>query len=270
VSVNGGGKPGHNTIKAINRFYKGLDADGLYSLIISMVALVPDNLTAAITPLVKVRGNDPWTNSAFGGNSPFSESDLSVNGLKNISAHKSYLATGVNPHLDLVGGDGGLTAYKFDAASSLDGTGFGVALGSKDVGDSTYMDLFLYFSNAEQVVSDMWYFTGGDRATSSATNRNGYFSSNRTSTSAFSVYWANSGNAHGSIASGGSTSNQPPNCGSISAYQLQDCNGDTGQQYLYGGTLSFLAIHHGLTSTQSSNFFNRIQTLRQALGGGFV
>ena len=68
VVINGGVKPLQSTIDTLYTFYNGLVSAGLADKMIAVNCFVPDNLIAAITPLIvhpEVGGFDPWTNVGF-------------------------------------------------------------------------------------------------------------------------------------------------------------------------------------------------------------
>ena len=82
------------------------------------------------------------------------------------------------------------------------------------------------------------------------------------------IYYAKSTTAHSSIVSTVNTQGGSAFTGfNMTIFALN--NAGTIGNYC-GKRLSLAAIHAGMTSTQSNNFYNAIQTLRTALGGGYV
>ena len=68
VVTNGGSQPLQSTIDTLYTFYNGLVSAGLADKMIAVNCFVPDNLIAAITPLIvhpELGGIDPWTNVGF-------------------------------------------------------------------------------------------------------------------------------------------------------------------------------------------------------------
>jgi hypothetical protein len=114
---------------------------------------------------------------------------------------------------------------------------------------------------------DCFYNGGSARISVSNSSWTGFTSLNRTSSSSLVAYKANSGVGHTSIASNANVGGTLP---SASIRCLATCN--TGSIVSNWSTkrLSFAAVHLGLTSSESSAFFNAIQALRVAFGGGFV
>jgi hypothetical protein len=257
VVANGGVAPSQATKDAIANFQCGLITDGLDTLMISWNAIVPDNLIAAKTPqLVGTGGDDPWNDG--GG---FVGGDLTVNGLKatgNPGAAKQ-MATGLNPTTIYASdNDGGITFYSFDNDGGANATSGLTATGIMDLqqfAGSTFSDC---------------YGAGTGRINAADANFTGYVSGNRTAANAHAVYQANSVTPHHTLVSGAGASdtarpnNGGPGVGAGINFWAIGSGGTFSNQ-----RLSFCAIHHGLTSAQSALFFARIQTLRQALGGGF-
>ncbi len=89
VRKNGGGEVSSRTVTAVNRFYVGLVKNNLLQRIGGCNCFVPDSLIAALTPLIKGGGYDPWTNYGF------ISSDLTINGLKGGGTR--YLNSGIIP-----------------------------------------------------------------------------------------------------------------------------------------------------------------------------
>lgn len=125
IIKNGGTKPSQNTISSINHFYHNIASTTIFGKIQSLNCYVPDNLIAAITPLIKTYGNDPWLNN----NSQFVIGDLTINGLIgnggtqfNQSTVK-YLNTGVLGTNYSSDNTAGLTLYVYAAGLNTGGDG---------------------------------------------------------------------------------------------------------------------------------------------------
>jgi hypothetical protein len=84
VSINGGASPSTNTQIALTTFMQSLYNNNIYSKMISVNCLVPDNLIAASTPLIFIAGNSLWTNHNF------VSGDLTVNGLLGNGSSKYF------------------------------------------------------------------------------------------------------------------------------------------------------------------------------------
>jgi len=265
VITNGGEKPSFNTIYTLYKFYRGLDFFGLTPLMVSVNCFVPDNLTASITPLIKVAGNDPWTNGSGFAGSKFVAGDLTVDGLKGNGIAK-FLNTGVIAATSYNSENIGITAY----AMSISGT---FTTGRHDIGalenNFTTHRLSMPYSTT-QVQFCCW---GGGESGGGYFNSNalsgsrGYYSGNRTSDTYFALYQANSFTTHsvGGFVSASSYGN-PPN---ISYFVFGKQDSFYGSAYS-DKRLSFVAFHYGLSLAQSSNFFNLVQAMRVGLGGGYV
>jgi hypothetical protein len=259
VVANGGAAPSGGTKTALATFWDGLITDGIAAKMISMNVFAPDSLTAAITPFKKGPGLDPWTNNNF------VSGDLTVNGLVGNASNK-YLNTGC-PATALTGLDNlsaGLVVYAYTNPSIAATYTAGV---HDSAPSNTALALALNLSGTSY--GELWSFTGGANFASVASPGAGFFSTQRTSSTAMSLYFASSGSAHAAAASAsGSQTNSICTGGqAIFAFGLNNVGS------LYGPTsarLSFMAITKGLSSTEDANLYSRVQTLRTSLGGGYV
>ena len=247
VVANGGAAPSKETQTAICAFQTGLVSDGLDTKMIAWNAIVPDNLVAATTPqLVGSGGNDPWTNHNFVGG------DLTVNGLTGDASTK-YLDSGIRRVLSPFG----IAGYVYNATQTgcsvggTNGTSFWANVMAKYVTGNYFMRIGL---NTQFV--------------SNPTPGNGWFSSQRVSTTDFRAFFANSGNAHTQL---GATDTSLYTGGSnLSSAVTTHSDANAGNQFFSSDTISAVFITTGLTPTEDAALFARVQTLRQALGGGFV
>lgn len=258
VVKNGGTTPSPSTQTAVGNLLNSLSANGLMSYMSVINGIVPDNLTAAMTPVLAGPGFDPWTTGLLG-------SDLSTSGITgNTGFSTKWANTGVIPAFSSslnVLSDYGMTAYMSVIASS---TPTQVDFGCINTSNST-SDQFLISNTGGTCAVNLTGSAGQIGVTAPGA---GYFSVERTATNALALYWANSTHAHSAIGSNSSTAAAGK---TIPMYVLAANNQASGTATDFSGnTMSFFAIHHGLSSSQSSTFFSIIQTYRRALGGGFV
>ncbi len=260
VVTNGGSTPLFNTQLALSAFVRGLRSDGLLSAMSVVNCYAPDSLTAAITPLIVGVSNDPWTNHSF------VSGDLSVNGLKGDGSSK-YL----DPNIflgstSLTSTSAGCTVYCYDAPSTVNNNGY--ALGVGGAANSSQFGIVPSSAGTSDVLCWRFINTGTDCLIPIQPSAGGYFSGNRTAANAIALYYANGSNAHSALATGtGTQTGAIITDFSVIAHAVNALG--TVSNYS-NARLSFMAIHLGLTSTQSSNFFTRVQTMRTALNGGFV
>lgn len=258
VVKNGGATPSRSTQTAVGNLLNSLSSNGLMQYMTVINGIVPDNLTAAMTPFLVGPGFDPWTTGLL-------SSDLSVSGITgNTGFATKWANTGVNPgfsgSLNAVS-DYGMTAYMSVIASS---TPTQVDFGCINTSNST-TDQFLISNTGGTCAVNLDGSAGQIAVTAPGA---GYFSIDRTASNALALYWANSTHAHSALGSNSSTSGAGKQ---IPMYILAANNQNSGTAADFSGnTMSFWAVHHGLTSVQSSTFFTVIQTYRKALGGGFV
>lgn len=260
VVSNGGAPVSGATLAAVDTWYKSLVGSGIDSLMISVVLMVPDNLTAAITPFFALSGNNPYTNSGF------VSGDLSTSGLSGNGS--KYLQTGFNPatyfpNPGTVYGTGGYSVLVTRQANGSQCT-----FGATDGIGAHIWQCYTNYQNTNRW-SDCWNATSG-RIDSSAsgfspTTAPAFYSMNRISSTDFRLFGAAHGNAFAQIGATDTTavSSSPAN----TAAGLFCLNAGTQTSNI---SISFSAIHLGLTSTQAQALYNAVQTLRQSLGGGYI
>jgi len=253
VVANGGAAPSAGTQTALCTFANGLITDSLDTQMIAWNALVPDSLTAAITPQLVGGGNDPWTN-----NGPFVSGDLTINGLIGNGSSK-YLDPNLLPsNIYNSVNEGGITIYAFSNPNATN-----CDAGAADSGGANSLALQMYLGTT------YWdcYNSSGGRISASNSGFTGYVSGNRIASNNTAIYEANSGTAHNALVTGATNGGALPGI-AIVFFALNQTG--TGVNTFSNQRLSFCALHHGLTSGQSALFYARIQQLRTDLGGGFV
>jgi len=254
VIANGGATPSSTTVTALNTFCNTLDSKYISPFICALNPIVPDNLIAATTPLffIPSNGNDPWTNSNF------VSGDLTVNGLLGNGTTKK-LATGFVPSTTFTPSSGGMSIYNVTASGG--GT-------EQDMGENNDANncIQLHIDVAGNAICDC-YNDSGARISAANSGWKGYLNMSKTASNVFKLYKANSTTAHAQLGSTNTNSSGAP--GTIEIYCFARNNGSGGTSFSTK-RLSFSAIHFGLTSQQSSDFFNAVQQLRTDLGGGNI
>jgi len=210
---------------------------------------VPDTFIACLTPLLNSGGPILWINHGFLAGD-VTTSGLTGNGLK-------WLDTGMI--------DTSMFSSVNDIGFALYATGENtIALHGILTGDFNSG----YMLQPNRSGTTQWYDygpptggTGNLHATAPAVL--GYFCGTRTSSSAEALYFANSSNPHAALATGSTA----PSYALIgrSAYIFND----NGFSLIDTRTLSFSSFSTGLSSSDSSHQYNRVQAMRTALGGGF-
>jgi hypothetical protein len=246
VVVNGGTAPSDNSKVAMTTLAEGLISDAVYSKIIASVFYATDNLTAARTPVIGYQGSDPWANNNF------VSGDLTVNGLKGNTTTKT-LDSGVLASTKLTANSSALFAY------AITNTSNGVDIGANNAGSTAVIELIANLT--ANSYSDQYNVVNG-RVTV-AHNAAGYYCGSRTSSSIHNLYFANTGNAHASIA------NNATSGGSLPAFNIfaHGVNNNGAAGIWSDKTYGAFGMCIGLTSTDSSNLYNRLKTFRTAMGG---
>lgn len=256
VVANGGAAPSDATVQALNTFYTALVSEGLHSRMIAVNCIVPDNLTAALTPLIVGPGNDPWTNA---GSSLFVGANLTLNGL--VGAVNKHLDTGINPFTAFSNDTSfGMSAYSTTVSASA-----GVVFGCRT--DNTHLVKMYIEYLDNNCYWDNWSEAAGGRISGANAGWAGFISGNRTSAGATAIYKANGSTAFTTIASGLATAGSRPNLSlSMYDYNINGVFGPNSETRRF----SFAAIHLGLSSGQAQFLYNSVVTLRTALGGGLI
>lgn len=255
VETNGGTKnilSNHAAkIRALNDFCYNLRKYSFFSKIKVLNTFFPEcsaggnplNLVSLMTPLISLYGNNPWTNYNF------VVGDASATGLKGNGISK-YIQTAINPFTCFSGNSSaGITLYYSEctAAASQTEVFASSSLSIKQGSANSLWDMYMPLS----------------RITYSTTGFTGYVSLNRTSLTQLDLYRASSSFSHAKV--GTSTS---PTAGRPNSSLILYANSIPAE--FSARTLSFFAVTDGLTITESADFYNLIQTLRMAYGGGYV
>jgi hypothetical protein len=255
VVVNGGVAPSSNSIWAVDQFWSGCHADGIDTAAIAVNIFAPDNLTACLTPIIYNSGSQPWVNHNF------VSGDLGGNGLTGNGSTK-YLDTGVNASTSgLVSTEGCIGVYVHTLNSASTGTDIGNIVGSP-----SFLLIANYNNSGLTHIFDCYGQTSGSgRLIDSSATQNGFYIGNRTAANSQILYVANSSNPNlVTVLSSSGSGTTPPNSTLLPVFAL-NLNGSISQ--FANSTISLVWISHGLSTPQS--LYNRSQSLRIALGGGY-
>lgn len=246
VTKNGGAAPAAATIAALDTFMDTLTSAGLLSKIDCINAVVPDSLIAAMTPIWRKWGTDPW------GNTNFVAGDLTINGL--LGGAGKIISTGLVQGKALrLGQNTGWTFYL-----SVYGTGLCGML------DTEYQAVF---SAANQVLWDSPFNGGPGRLTvTNASIEAGYYHFKRTSNSFSELYLSRSTFPHASM--GTNVTGGIPALSSANTTLVPFMSRTGGSNMT--ARVSLRAYGQGLSASDSLAFYNAVQALRTALGGGYV
>lgn len=256
VVTNGGGAPSANTTKALSDFMYAIDGAGVTPKMLAVNCMAPDDLVACATPLIKVKGSDPW------GVNVFSEGDQSTDGLSAAGGGGAYLNTGVNPTTAVPDDESfGLTLYmKTDA--SLPICRIGCTDGVSKEG-TMYSDGATFYYG----IWGIWSYTFG---MGSGTAGEYFFCCmNRTPTNIAGTYKANANVGFQTISAGGIGGGiVRPNLAIFMGAINQ--NGTPVAAPASNCAYSFAALHYGLDATEAQALFNAVQAMRTAIGGGYT
>lgn len=266
VVAAGGANISTTTSNALRTFYGGLNTDGILYLMSVVNPVVPDNLTAARTPVIWQSGSEIWTNFNF------AASNLTVAGLQGITADSKYLGTGIVPSTAnrISTTSAGMTGVITDSP----GTGTQVILAGNPSTANVGCHFLTTVSGNDNVLFRMWRFdlvntnflssaqpSPGDTWT-------GYISGNRINASNIALYVASTILPHAALTNGNNQA-QTGTAAANTVAMLAWANNNNGTPASFGAhRMSFVAFHGGLTEAQSANLYSRIHTFRTAVGGG--
>jgi hypothetical protein len=258
--VNAGGAAiSSTTSNALRTFYTGLDTDVLLYKMIVVNPYVPDNLTAVRTPLIWQAGSQYWTNNNFG------STNLSVNGLAGNTTSKS-LGVGINISTLTTRGFSSTSAGATRMVSIILSNNSTHALGTFGTAASSIFTVNNY-SGVVQFYA--WKSVNINQNFLSwnvpYTNFASYLSGNRTAANAIALYVGTNGTHY--LATN-ATGAQTGDTSTMTNFVTHAISGSSGIQLWSPDTISFIAVHSGLTQTESSNLYNRVHTMRTAMGGG--
>jgi hypothetical protein len=256
VVSNGGADPSILTKIAATDFLYGLRLDAIYSKMMAVNIYAPDNLSASITPLIRISGSSPWINHNF------VSGDLNINGLAGDASSK-FLDTGLVPSASFTTNFAGVSLYAFDST----GTGF-------DYGCYGPLTTDPVLIGATKHTDHNAYSYDGDNNLTNVTNQlssgSGFYTANRISTTDHKLYFAHSSQSFIQFGATDATSWTNTGYPNTNFYVHGEQLVGLGLQFPSSTRISFMAIHLGLTSSEAQKLFNRVQTLRKSLRGGFV
>ena len=268
VVANGGAAISAGTRAALSTFGDALDTAGLTAKMIAVNCIVPDNLIAAITPLIVGPGFDPWTNNNF------AAGDLTINGLKG-NAVSAYLNTGVRPtpNSALTKTSAGLSGYIYEKSTA--GAEGGYLIAGTGAAVLSALQLYSYAPGGPNFGAWSYTATGVENVFGPGPISEGFSTGSRLSSTLIQASFANSTNAFSTL-SGNGTAGSFNACTDnggylayIYAFAYNDVTLAAGPKGWSNFRASFLALHEGLTSAESQTLYNAVQAMRVAIGGGY-
>lgn len=255
VVVFGGASPSAGTLTALKTFHMGLNNSNLLAKMVAVNCFVPDNLVAARIPFIRTGGGLQWTNNNF------VAGDLTVSGLTGNGSSK-YLNTGLLPDkiAPATPTSAGLSVMIATPASEA-----AVAISAMGATGSSG---FLIDNWQGGAGFGCWRWEGASDVVSGTVSATyaGFLSGSRTAPNAIAAYSVNSTNAIAVLGSsaGAQTGTQ------FGTYPLTVfANNAAGTINAYSAaTLSFAAVHAGLSQAETAALYSLVATLRASLGGG--
>ncbi len=251
IVSNGGSTPSGATLTAVDTYYRGCVTDGLDTLILADILLVPDSLIAATTPFFHAKGAAQWTDAT--GNA-FNSGNLTTNGLATGgTGSPKGLHTGFNPSSDFASANS--CTFGFYCTSSFLNMRMNAYNGTNmaglytDGGGNCYLGAYNAWDLSPNV-----------------SNVKCYIAATRTASNAVAMYRYNSSIGFTTAATGSAGPGTRPN---LEMYAFGwNSNGSFSQPI--DGSASYIFIALGMTSTQVNNHALRVQQLRVDLGGGSI
>jgi hypothetical protein len=249
------------TIFALNKFVKGCRSDGTWSKMIEVNCFLTDpagvttDNTLARAPLIlgpdgANSGLYSWGSGGFSNTTINGSLGNGTNGaLLNLRPSNAFPSAN----------SAGITLY----VSTMTASGNIVDCGAFP-GGSTAMHMLCNFSGS---VFNGTIWSDTDLCTTAAPGVAGFYSESRTASNVLKKYFANSTNA---FAQAGATITAN-NATWFNSTMMMMFAGNNGASFFPSARrYSFAAWHAGLTDSETQSLYNRVQTLRISLGGGFV
>lgn len=209
-------------------------------------------LSAALTPLIKGAGSDPW------GNHNGNDTTITANGFACAGAIGAL--PGWVPTTYASNTNAGLHVY--DINGGADGGNY--VSGGYDGADGL---TGLRVDNAGTLQSYMFSLANGLGVAAPAAG--GFFSANRVAANDHRDFWGNSGNAFAQVGATNAAAAGPLSTINLGFGGL--CQNNVGNISLFTGhTLSFWCVSDGFSLANATILFNAVQAMRVSYGGGFV
>ncbi len=268
VVANGGATPSVNTQQVLSNFIQGLTNAGLLYKVVMLNCMVPDSLTACLTPLIRGAGYDLWINHGF------VSGDLTTNGLA---------GDGVAKYIDT-----GFSEFAGFGSASTQGLGLTLYCSANPAGNTTnYHDLLVNdggTTNAQlALIIDfsgvvLWDalddVVGSGRLTTVNPNFIGYIQGSYGTLDSPIVQAIYTGHPNPNVGHKVLVSTTAVTIGLQTKQPLYFYAGDLNGAPVAGSytarTHSFMAAHYGMKQAESQAFFNLIQAMRVGLGGGYI
>jgi hypothetical protein len=248
--------PSQNSINASIVFVDTLNAAGVWSKMLDVNMFAPDSLIACQTPLLVTDGTNLWANFNF------VAGDLTVSGLQGSAGGGKYLNSTIDPNARFATPATvypGLTFYV--STTPADGNWCEMSW--------TQNQFSLYAGFAGTAFFDCYGTTNGRLSVANA-NWRGFFSGNRTSAANSALYKASSTVPFASIASTAANNTLMNVTAGKHIFIFANNNGADAPLQNSSRQLSFAAYHFGLSAADCQTFYNAVQALRTAFGGGFA
>lgn len=257
ISANGGAAPSAAHQTAVVTFVDCLIAAGIWSKMKLMNVIMPDNLIAALTPLIVGTGNDPWTNHNL------VLADLGVNGFTGNGSNK-YMDTGFIPDSSLTSTSAGLSCYIYFRGAAGRHF-FSVLNGTNNIFGLAYVLAtgLPQFNCWKNINPDVDWITGAAPA-----GNEFFFGASRTDANTIKAYSATSFSTFSNFKTGSGAAQTGAVFGTYSMFAMARNNSGTAD-FPINGTASYFDVHEGLTSTEHQALFTCVQALRISLGGGY-
>lgn len=263
MANNGVTLPSAATIRAVCDFCNDLDVYGLTDKMLVVNPVIPDSLSSMRYPLIwqPANGLSPFINANY------LAADLSVNGIQGhgIAATADYFDTGFVPrtHWGIDTTTAGCSVY-------MASTNIGVPVDPYDIGSTDATTFFLKSYSPTTGTTDVGCYNVASQVAFAHGQQLGFYSMNRISNTLFSTNYGND-TTFGNLIPNNPASQVGVAIPNVSAFFLNNNTSGAGVNTQNSGHLiSFMAIHEGLTFAEDRDLFNAVQSLRKALGGGWV
>lgn len=267
VAINGGAALSQTSQDAIHVFLCTLIQNAIDTQIVSMCCFTPESIFSAITPVINVSGNDPWTPHRVGIAPPLTLADIDTgfeinnNGLHNLGTiQNGWIDTGVN--FGTIGGmqNSAAIAAQVVQKTATDGRTTGV-IQAAPAGSS---ELIHEFTNVRFFRS--WSGAANGQITEAITDQETCFlCGTRRAANDFSFYQG-LGGVFRVIQNKATTDGTVPS----RVHFLYGFNNVGGISDVIDARISFVGYFKGLTEAQVRTLYTAVNVMRVSMGGGTI
>jgi hypothetical protein len=233
---------------AINNFYLGLKSDGIYSKLKAMYLPIWGSAATCKWNLVNPLDTNAAFRLTFATGWSFSSGGITPNGTS------AYANTFLTPNINLINNNSHISVY---LRTNTDNNGVDIGI-QDDMGPGTTQSAYYIITRILNTLVGTIQTNDANRIIGSNTDSRGFYITSRTTSTSLKQYKNSSIFGTNTNTSTGTRARYSIPLGAIR--YINDLGSDTYSDYS-NRQQCFASIGDGLTDTDASNFYNRVQTL---------